>query len=367
MSAGDKFCAACGTPKTAPTNSGARQHTKTLPLVAAGVVILLVIAAFIGSNNDSKTSAPDSSAPNAPTKQLHNNPDPEDSNFGRGWPIDVEELYSSVEATPYGFTSPYAGKGVYVVGTFGGKVPGRNNWIFVRGFGGHSMVAIPAKEWLDLATIDELKLALGEHVAETCGLIRIEKDGVSGGMVIYAEKCFLSLSEQQLREKGILGSDGESVGSPVPGTAAGVQQFDQIRATKYPNGYRADEFCDELKIFGEKRFCYPFNWKPCLKELEQETAGNYAGAISADSGVQTPGNLVLSWNGEGRVVFGGCRPHECPTAKAYFIVTPSTKELERVAKPCTRGWISGSYFPVGMDRERPLRQREGRWRDTVGC
>jgi hypothetical protein len=111
-------------------------------------------------------------------------------------------------------------------------------------------------------------------------------------------------------------------------TEHSARSDEQFQYTKYPNGYRADEFCDKPKIFGEKRFCYPYDWKPWLKELEQRTAGNYAGAISGDSGTQTPGNLVLSWNGEGRVVFGGCRPHDCPTAKAYFIVTPSTKELD---------------------------------------
>ncbi len=107
-----------------------------------------------------------------------------------------------------------------------------------------------------------------------------------------------------------------------------VERHEQFRYAIVSNGYRADTLCDEIQSFGKKRLCYAYGWKPWLKEIEQRTVGNDTGKVRADSQAQIPGNLVFAWDRQERVVFSGCRPHDCPTANAYFIVSASTRELD---------------------------------------
>lgn len=96
----------------------------------------------------------------------------------------------------------------------------------------------------------------------------------------------------------------------------------------YPHGYLVNELCGGPTNFGTDTFCYPRGWKPWLKELQLRIAGDEAEAIRTDSGVQSPGNLVVSWDGRPRVVFGGCRPHFCPDGRVYFLVDTRAKELD---------------------------------------
>lgn len=103
---------------------------------------------------------------------------------------------------------------------------------------------------------------------------------------------------------------------------------EHFRYTEYPHGFQVDEICSEPTISPPERYCYPSGWQTWLKELERRTAGNDADALAADTGVQTPGNLAMSWDSEQRVVFSGCRPHDCPSAHAYFIVAPGKHEVD---------------------------------------
>ena len=112
----------------------------------------------------------------------------------------------------------------------------------------------------------------------------------------------------------------------APATPTAVQQ--NFQYAEYPNGYLVDEFCASLN----GKFCYPFGWKPWLKELEQRTAGAYADVIARDSDTQSPGNSVISWDDQQRVVFGGSRPHSGDDGIVYFIVAPRTKEMDIIWK-----------------------------------
>src|SRR5207237_244548 len=77
-------------------------------------------------------------------------------------------------------------------------------------------------------------------------------------------------------------------------------------------------------------YCYPYAWRPWLKELERKMAGTEADALDGDTGTQSPGNLVIWWNSEPRIVFSGCRPHDCPDAGAFFIIAPHTRQMDIV-------------------------------------
>src|SRR5437879_4290773 len=98
-------------------------------------------------------------------------------------------------------------------------------------------------------------------------------------------------------------------------TKAGAFQY-----AKYQSGYLAEELCSEASVSTLGHYCYPYVWRPWLKELERKMAGTEADALDGDTGTQSPGNLVIWWNSEPRIVFSGCRPHDCPDAGAYFII-----------------------------------------------
>jgi hypothetical protein len=120
----------------------------------------------------------------------------------------------------------------------------------------------------------------------------------------------------------------------VPNPAYQPQAARDFRYTKYPNGYMADELCSATERYtlpaDGPRFCHAFHWQPWLRELESKTAGKWSDKLSADSGVASPGNLVISWDSEQRVVFHGCQPHFCPDASAYFIVAPTSRVIDIV-------------------------------------
>lgn len=106
-------------------------------------------------------------------------------------------------------------------------------------------------------------------------------------------------------------------------------QAGAFRYAKSQSSYLAEELCSEsAPVSSHGRYCYPYGWRPWLKELERNVAGTEASALDGDTGTQTPGNLVIWWNSEPRIVFSGCRPHDCPDAGAYFIVAPRTRQMD---------------------------------------
>ena len=110
-------------------------------------------------------------------------------------------------------------------------------------------------------------------------------------------------------------------GIDEPGSIPG----EGYRFKNYPGGYMAGELCSRVSTEG---LCYSFNWQPWLKELATEVAGEQADALFTDTEVASPGNLVISWDSQRRVVFSGCRAHDCDGASAYFIFAPATKQLD---------------------------------------
>ncbi len=101
-----------------------------------------------------------------------------------------------------------------------------------------------------------------------------------------------------------------------------------FKYVKFPDGFLVGELCSKPTAFQEKQFCYAANWKPWIKELKRQLAGGNLTQLEADSGTQTPGNLVVTWDSQQRVVFSGFRPHAGDDASAYFVVSPQTKELD---------------------------------------
>jgi hypothetical protein len=53
-------------------------------------------------------------------------------------------------------------------------------------------------------------------------------------------------------------------------------------------------------------------------------------ALGADIGLQGPGNLVISWDTQERVVFYCGREHSGGAASVFFIFAPKTQELDIV-------------------------------------
>jgi len=103
-----------------------------------------------------------------------------------------------------------------------------------------------------------------------------------------------------------------------------------FRYAKYQSGYLAEELCSESSVSTSDHYCYPYGWRPWLKELERKVAGTEADTLDGDTGTQAPGNLVIWWNSEPRIVFSGCHPHDCPNAGAYFIVAARTRQMDIV-------------------------------------
>ena len=110
--------------------------------------------------------------------------------------------------------------------------------------------------------------------------------------------------------------------------SAAIAPSKGFRYVKYPHGYMVDEFCSAKQQAGTDSLCYPFNWQPWIKQREQETAGDQADALKADTGTTGAGNLVISWDSEQRVVFYGFRPHDSMSGSAYFIVAPTRQEID---------------------------------------
>lgn len=93
-----------------------------------------------------------------------------------------------------------------------------------------------------------------------------------------------------------------------------------------PTGYLSSELCSQTSL----GLCYPHDWKPWLKALEQNIAAERLNDLEADSGMQDPGTIVVSWDKQKRVLFEACRSHDCPDGQIFFIVGPVTRELDIV-------------------------------------
>jgi len=104
-----------------------------------------------------------------------------------------------------------------------------------------------------------------------------------------------------------------------------------FRYVEYRDGYLAEELCSQsTPVSSQRHYCYPYGWRDWLKDLRHRTADSKANALDRDTGTESPGNLVIWWDSEARVVFSGCRPHDCPKAGAYFIVAPRTRQMDIV-------------------------------------
>jgi hypothetical protein len=114
-------------------------------------------------------------------------------------------------------------------------------------------------------------------------------------------------------------------GSPPPASEP-VPPGKGFRYEKYPDGYLVDELCTTK----EQGFCYSFHWQPWIKDLESKIAGDQANKLLADTGTASPGNLVISWDSEERVVFNDWRSHDGSSASAFFIVAPKTRAIDIV-------------------------------------
>jgi hypothetical protein len=97
---------------------------------------------------------------------------------------------------------------------------------------------------------------------------------------------------------------------------------------RHPTGYLSAELCSATSL----GLCYPHDWKPWLKQLEREATGEQFASLDADTGMQDPGNVVVSWDKQKRVLFEACRSHDCDAGEVYFIVGPATKDLDIVWK-----------------------------------
>jgi hypothetical protein len=183
------------------------------------------------------------------------------------------------------------------------------------------------------ALYDIMGIEAGSSTGQTLGQIAVELP--DGQTVLKLDQAWMVEPVKPLQGTNYMGAPiqipsvhfwryaGEP-NHPATNQQALVAQGMGFRYTKYPNGYMVDELCS-AKVNGS---CYPFNWQPWLKSLERNTAASQTEALNSDSGVADSGNLVVSWDSEQRVVFFGCRAHECPSAYAYFIVAPTKRELD---------------------------------------
>jgi hypothetical protein len=81
----------------------------------------------------------------------------------------------------------------------------------------------------------------------------------------------------------------------------------------------------------DKKTCSKREWRRWIDDLVSSVAGSDASHLDEDSGVQSPAIIALEFpDGSVRVVFHGCRPHECGTANAYFLVDPKRRQVDVV-------------------------------------
>jgi hypothetical protein len=173
----------------------------------------------------------------------------------------------------------------------------------------------------------------GSSGGETLGQIAVELP--DGKTDLKLDRAWMVEPVEPLQGTNYLGAEiqipavrfwryvGENDGSETNQEAT-VAASSGFHYTKYPNGYMVDELCS-TKMQG---FCYPQNWQQWIVDLEMKTVGEQTDALNADTGAASPGNLVISWDSEQRVVFSGFRPHDSTSASAYFIVAPTKRELD---------------------------------------
>jgi len=98
----------------------------------------------------------------------------------------------------------------------------------------------------------------------------------------------------------------------------------------YSEDFVAEQLCSRPDRSQGNLRCYPSGWKPWVNELVKRTAGQQFESIESDSDVQSPGIMGISWDESKRFVFKGCRPHQCPEAYVYFIVSSKPHEIDIV-------------------------------------
>lgn len=141
----------------------------------------------------------------------------------------------------------------------------------------------------------------------------------------HATLTFMGGKRKQHLEEMQRASKAENDAIPNSGDAELVPGV-HFRYVRYLNGYMLDTICSQITY----NKCYPRGWQPWLKELERRTAGEQMAALGADIGLQGPGNLVISWDTQERVVFYCGREHSGGAASVFFIFAPKTQELDIV-------------------------------------
>jgi hypothetical protein len=126
------------------------------------------------------------------------------------------------------------------------------------------------------------------------------------------------------------GSAAAPPAAPAASTSASARGLRRVDTQDFSTDALCDSTTNDYDTTAHARLytCYAFGWKPWVKHLAQRTAGPMFARISGDSGTQAPGHLVVAWDDEPRVVYWGCRAHDCPDAFAYYVVAPKSRQLD---------------------------------------
>lgn len=89
--------------------------------------------------------------------------------------------------------------------------------------------------------------------------------------------------------------------------------------------------CEKAETVRGRSLCYRFNWKQWIREMLSQVAATDFPVLEKDIGVDSPAESALAFpDGTVSVVFRSCRPHDCPSAEAIFLVDPQRRRLNIV-------------------------------------
>ncbi|MFZ2398292.1 MAG: RDD family protein [Smithella sp.] len=99
----------------------------------------------------------------------------------------------------------------------------------------------------------------------------------------------------------------------------------------------AEGVCSKFTEFKENKTgktvktCYKHDWNKWVKKIYQITAGELKTKIAGDSGVASPASYILVYTDKTkRLIFHGCRQHDCSNAEAYFLLDTTNKNMDIV-------------------------------------
>lgn len=88
---------------------------------------------------------------------------------------------------------------------------------------------------------------------------------------------------------------------------------------------------DYIKKAKPVKTCYKHEWKEWVNNIYQITAGELKSEIERDSNVASPATDILVYpDNTKRIVFNGCRPHECNTTDVFFLLDTTNKNMDIV-------------------------------------